>query len=225
MKRYIVIDKDTLGQKSEITQMSYWLTYKGIGYFLIYLFFLLFVISELCLFSERRGFKKDKMEMLAVHAKTVDSLQSIIDSTETVILEYNLHAKIGKLYIRRGEHTPCNKDSVWELLQDINPWYPEYIMAQCIQESGCGKNQLDGYNMLGMTLSSGRETTAYNVGSGDKYSKYKNWELGVMDRILWEINIFGHKKPSRDVYVSWLQRYAEDPNYVSKIEGIAKGYR
>ena len=224
MKKYIVIDKDTLEQKTVIRQTEYRLL-GGVGIALIALFFFLFVDVEVIRFLEKRNWRQEKTGILNSNAKTVDSLQNIIDSTETVILEYNLHAKIGKLYIRRGEHTPCNKDTIWGLIKDVNPWYPEYIMAQCIQESGCGKNQLEGYNMFGMTLSKGRETTAYNVGSGDKYSKYKNWELGVMDRILWEINIFGHKKPSRDVYVSWLQRYAEDPNYVSKIESIAEGYR
>lgn len=224
MKKYIVIDKDTLEQKTVIRQTEYRLL-GGVGIALIALFFLLFVDAEVMRFLEKRNWRQEKTGILNSNVKTVDSLQNIIDSTETIILEYNLHAKIGKLYIRRGEHTPCNKDTIWGLIKDVNPWYPEYIMAQCIQESGCGKNQLEGYNMFGMTLSTGRETTAYNVGSGDKYSKYKNWELGVMDRILWEINIFGHKKPSQDVYVSWLQRYAEDPNYVSKIESIAEGYR
>jgi hypothetical protein len=224
MKRYIVIDKDTLEQKKVIRQIDYNLA-NGIGIALIALLAFLFIDVVVIRFLEKREWKKEKTEMLSAHVKTVDSLQSIIDSAETVILEYNLHAKIGKLYIRRGEHTPCSKDSVWKLLEEINPWYPEYIMAQCIQESGCGKNQLDGYNMFGMTLSSGRETTAYNVGSGDKYSKYKNWELGVIDRVLWEINIFGHRKPSRDTYVASLKRYAEDPEYIGKIESIAKCYR
>lgn len=224
MKKYIVFDKDTLEPKKIIRQLDYNLA-NGIGIALIALFAFLFIDVEIIRFLEKREWKKEKTEMLAAHAKTVDSLQSIVDSVETVIIDYNLHAKIGKLYIRRDVHTPCNKDTVWGLIKEINPWYPEYIMAQCIQESGCGKNQLAGYNMFGMTLSTGRETTAYNVGSGDKYSKYKNWELSVMDRILWEINIFGHKKPSRDAYVSRLKKYAQDTNYVSKIENIARGYR
>ena len=224
MKKYIVFDKDTLEPKKIIRQLDYNLA-NGIGIALIVLFALLFIDVEIIRFLEKREWKKEKTEMLAAHAKTVDSLQSIVDSVETDIIDYNLHAKIGKLYIRRDVHTPCSKEAVWGLIKEINPWYPEYIMAQCIQESGCGKNQLDGYNMFGMTLSTGRETTAYNVGSGDKYSKYKNWELSVMDRILWEINIFGHKKPSMEAYVSRLKKYAQDTNYVSKIENIARGYR
>ena len=76
-----------------------------------------------------------------------------------------------------------------------------------------------------MTLPSNRETTAMNIGTSDKYSKYKNWELSVIDRVLWELYVFNYKKPTKKEYLKKLKSYAEDEHYLDKIGKIADTYK
>ena len=100
-------------------------------------------------------------------------------------------------------------------------------MAQAIQETSCGINcrQPCSYNMFGMKVPSNRETTAINVGSKDTYARYKSWELGVIDRILWEIAVFGGKKPTEEQYREKLSMYGTADGYKEKITLIAKEYK
>ena len=161
-----------------------------------------------------------------------DSLSQSIDSIMTLAEIGTIHNLIGQVVIdkdaRHKKHNekPPTKEEVWEFVKLTNAWYPEYIMAQALLESGCGSMSPQGTNNLfGMTIPSRRETTASNVGSGERYAKYKHWKLSVIDRVLYELYVFKNHKPTREKYVQQLTNYAEDGTYTAKIEKIAENWR
>lgn len=149
-----------------------------------------------------------------------DSLQNILDSYKIELEESNIHALIGQFTLSKKNNS-CTRENLRELLDSINVWYPEYIIAQAILESGCGRTSPEGSNNLfGMRVPGSRETTALNIGSKE-YARYLNWELSVLDRVLWELYAFGHKRPTRDEYLNKLKTYAEDDKYIEKIRKIS----
>ena len=156
-----------------------------------------------------------------------DSMQVVIDDARTETEVTILHATIGKLSIRRGNPQLPSKDSLWRFIKSMDPWYPEYIMAQAIQETSCGKNckQPGSHNMFGMKRPCSRETTAVNIHTNENYARYKSWELGIIDRILWELNAFHGKKPTEAEYIEKLSSYGTAEGYAEKITIIAKGYK
>lgn len=223
MKKYIIFDGETLEHKGSMGGLRLLLSrVPSIAAAAAVILLLAAAVVAVSVGWSRAG--RDMERTAAAHAETSDSLQREVDYMRTLAEKRNLYSHIGRLYIRRG-HTPCNRETVWAFIKEMNAWYPEYIMAQCIQESGCGDHALPGHNMFGMTLPARRETTANNVGSGDKFAKYNNWELGVIDRVLWELAVFGNRKPSREEYVARLAGYSETPGYEKTIESIARKYR
>lgn len=223
MKKYIIFDRDTLEHKGSIGKVRLALSrVPAIVSAAVAIVVLAIAVVAVSVSGRKAG--RDMAETVAVHAEAADSLQREIDYMRTLAEKRNLYSHIGRLYIRRG-HTPCNPETIWAFIQELNVWYPEYVMAQCVQESGCGKNALPGHNMFGMTLPVHRETTANNAGSGDKFAKYNNWELGVIDRVLWELAVFKNRKPTREEYVARLARYSETPGYEKTIESMARKYK
>ena len=223
MKKYVLLNKDTLKCEGNLVgSPRFWKFTVAILFALLWLVFWLFVAQtkNLKIANNEAALEKSN------HNYCVDSLQEVIDYCNTMIEECNLHSFIGQLYIKRSNHTPCTKDNIWKFINTLDVWYPEYIMAQAIQESECGRTSPKGSNNLfGMTLPSNRETTAMNIGTSDKYSKYKNWELSVIDRVLWELYVFNYKKPTKKEYLKKLKSYAEDEHYLDKIGKISETYK
>ena len=152
-----------------------------------------------------------------------DSLQVQYEKLLEKEEKYHIHYLIGKYTIQQNSDI-ITKDSLYSLLDESEIWYPDVTFAQIVQESSMGKLVPDGNsnNLIGMKFPTRRETTAYGK-TESGYAKYKNWQLCVLDKILWDYTMFGYKKPSRDVYIDKIQCiYAEDPNYLSRLEGIIK---
>lgn len=223
MKRYILLNSNTLENEGVLVGSKHlWAILLFSLFFVGYVFMVCFLIQ-----MKNTRLLKEKLELNeSVYMKNVDSLQCSIDHLNTMVEDCNLHSFIGQLYIKRTNHTTCNKENIWNFIKTLNVWYPEYIMAQAIQESSCGKASPNGTNNLfGMTLPRNRETTAMNIGSSDRYAKYKNWELSVIDRVLWELYVFNYKKPTKKEYLEKLKTYAEDKQYVDKITKLSKNYK
>lgn len=223
MKKYVLLNKETLQNEGILIGTTrFW------KFVVAFLFVSLLLVVWLLVAQTKKLQRVSDTAALEkiIHNNCVDSLQEVIDYSNTMIEECNLHSFIGQLYIKRTNHTPCNKENIWDFIKTLNVWYPEYIMAQAIQESSCGKTSPNGTNNLfGMTLPRNRETTAMNIGTSDRYAKYKNWQLSVIDRVLWELYVFNYKKPTKKEYIEKLKSYAEDEHYIDKIRKLSKNYK
>lgn len=223
-RKYLLIDKETIEAKGEVDGwLDGILLHRKINIVLV----VALATCLLFLFSTKSEVKRISMESEVKMVSVVDSMQSVIYDAKTETEVVLLHATTGKLSIMRGKPMLPTKDSLWRFIKSLEPWYPEYIMAQAIQETSCGVNckQVGSHNMFGMKRPSCRETTATNTHTNDTYARYKSWELGVIDRVLWEINAFQGKKPTEEEYVAKLSSYGTAEGYVDRITEIAKGYK
>jgi hypothetical protein len=140
-------------------------------------------------------------------------------------------------------------DKIYKVAKNSGDKFPEVVAAQAALESGwgsspSGKNNYFGQKASGNEKSSSRQTSEF--GSGGMYSTsanfkdYDNENASIKDRInKWSYK-YGDAKDV-DTAVSRLQlpggskipgsketshgAYATDPDYTSKISGIAKEYR
>ncbi len=142
--------------------------------------------------------------------------------------ERNLYTFIGEYNFLKNEKIPTNDTTVYKFIKETGCWYPEIIMAQYVIESNHGKSGLsqDYNNCFGMKYvgKNGRwSTQVVDVKGYGDYGTYVNWQLSVIDRQLWDFAIFKGAKPTRDYYLNILEKlYAEDPNYLDKIDKESK---
>ena len=100
--------------------------------------------------------------------------------------------------------------------------HPKVIFAQAKLESASYTSDLykRNSNLFGMKISQQRVTTPGHGRAGYKW--YHTWKESVTDYILWQLTHNGEKM-SREQYISFLDKiYAEDPNYIPKLEKIIK---
>lgn len=170
--------------------------------------------------------KHQKLQYEYMIGKLSDSLNYELNYANTLAEKCNLHTMIGAAAIEKNKNEVISKDSVWKYIKSLGVWYPEYIMAQAIVESNCGQTMPHkSNNMFGMTIPNHRETTALPKANKDEvYAKYKNWKLSVIDRILWELAVFGNIKPTEEEYLKRISCYAESPTYLDAIKSKAKEY-
>lgn len=138
-----------------------------------------------------------------------------------------IYLETGKAFINND--IPFPKDSlklVYDYIKKIKAWYPDIIFAQLILESDKGKSFLakNCNNYFGMK----KAMTRPSLQLPETYNGYAiklNWQHSIIDRILWDKYIFDNKKPNKDFYLNKLQNiYAEDKNYLQKIDNIIKVY-
>ena len=158
----------------------------------------------------------------------VDSLNGYIDSIEVVNKASILVMKAGEYHITpHSDSSEITKDSVGSLLSHLNAWYPEIIMAQVQIESDYGKSNVarNSNNLVGMKKANKRITTQIKNQDYNGYGKYNNWESCIIDRVIWDYEVFGSKKPSREAYIEKLNHiYAESRQYGTSMDGYSKGY-
>ncbi|MBR4589776.1 MAG: glucosaminidase domain-containing protein [Bacteroidaceae bacterium] len=158
--------------------------------------------------------------------KEINAVQRYCDSIETASEVNELHYIIGYLYLQTKHERP-NKDTVYSFIKSCNVWYPEYIMAQAIIESGAGTSDLSkkANNLFGMKYINQsrphRPTTQIPDVSYKGYGVYKSWELSVVDRILWELSKYKYTKPTLQKYQNDLSRYAEASTYKNTVISTA----
>jgi hypothetical protein len=175
--------------------------------------------------------KKQKIkELTTEHEQQIDSITNELtyelNFVQTQLEIKTIHEAYGKLSISKEEIEEPTVDAVWDFIKTLNTWYPEYIMAQAIVESNCGNTMPHkSNNMFGMMVPKSRETVAINKNTEDIYAKYRNWKEGVIDRVLWELDVFGYDKPSEEEYLKKLKNYATSETYLSTIHSVAKRYK
>lgn len=226
MKKYVLLDKDTY-ENHGVVRLK-WFARHGLAASVAVIAIVLIACGTWTKKKTEYGRKAEaELDSVVMASRaTRDSLQELLNYERTMVEECNLHSYIGELFISRKKPKRPTEGEVVEFVRTLNAWYPEYIVAQARQESEFGKTSPKGSNnMFGMKLPVNRETTADNVGTSETYATYKNWELGVIDRVLWELYVFNEKKPSREEYLKKLSKYAEDKNYRKKIEKLSQKYR
>lgn len=196
----------------------------GNNYYLYIVIAMLFTICvAMFLFN---AFTARKNETLKNLNKTL-TVENTILHERCLQLEYalwdkKLHNVIGYYSIK--PNSEINRDTLYSFLNEHSDvfLYPDVIYAQVVLESNAGKSGLykSSNNLIGMLFPSGRETTA--IGKTESgFAKYKNWQSCVLDRPLWDKDIFKNKLPTREEYLNAIaNRYAENPNYVNSLEHI-----
>ena len=164
------------------------------------------------------------------HYQKIDEITAEANAIETKIAKDELHYLIGYLYLQTDTVKP-NEDTVYNFIMDCNSWFPEYIMAQAVIESGCGTSELakKANNLFGMRYidqsKPHRPTTQIQGVNCNGYGAYKNWQLSVVDRILWEISRYKSVKPSLEKYQNGFCSYAEAENYKTTLINLANKYK
>ncbi len=132
--------------------------------------------------------------------------------------------------------TKCPKathDNIWAFVKKCDPWYPDIVMMQAVQESSCGKSAVGKRcnNLFGMTKPSSRQLRCDINRSNKKemYAEYSDWRFSVIDRILWDRWVFRNKesKPSIDEYMRVIDNVynTETKGYGTFIYKNAEKYR
>lgn len=101
-------------------------------------------------------------------------------------------------------------------------WYPHALLAQAKLESAHFTSNVfkQNNNLFGMKCAYYRLNCQTNNGSS-QYGYYKNWQLSVIDRILWDEEIFDSQPEDVDDYIASLGTfYAEDSNYCKKLHQL-----
>jgi len=155
-----------------------------------------------------------------------DSLINEFNFVNTQLELKTIHEVYGKIAMSKEKLDNPSVDEVWDFIITLNTWYPEYIMAQAIVESSCGELMpSNSNNMFGMMVPKLRESVAINKESEDTYAKYRNWKESVIDRVLWELNVFNYIKPTEEEYLEKIEKYATSETYLNAINSVAKRYK
>lgn len=107
-----------------------------------------------------------------------------------------------------------------EEIKNLNFKFPHIVYAQSVLETGHFKKPifLENNNLFGMKEAVVRLTTS--VGTQDGHAIYKNWKESLYDYAFYYATYL-NKIDNEDDYIAYLgQKYAEDPQYASKIRSI-----
>ena len=168
----------------------------------------------------------DKINALEFENKALSIENEILnrkyDEACQGLRDKQLHHVIGYYSIK--PNSKIDRDTLYSFLnrhRDVFH-FPDIIYAQVVLESGVGNSSLYGRsnNLVGMGYATSRETTATGKTDGG-FATYKNWQMCVLDRPLWDNMMFKNRKPTRAEYIAKLkQSYATDPKYIDRINHI-----
>lgn len=224
MKRLILFDTETLEQIPVLDKVKKY-TLVDAKYGRLAISILSILVFATLLAGATALFTQNK-----IHTKELAAMQYVRDSIETKEELDELHFAIGYLYLQT-EHCKPNEDTVYNFITGCNPWYPEYIMAQAVIESGLGTSDVgkNANNMFGMKYidqsKPHRPTTQIPGVDYKGYGMYASWELSVVDRILWELSRYKHVKPSLMKYQNGFANYAETETYTNTVISVANQYK
>lgn len=148
------------------------------------------------------------------YRKANDKLfQQVLKDEQILTLEYS----IGYWFINEPE--PINDSILYQFLLDNNAWYPDILLKQAKLESGNYTSNIYNQtnNLYGMKKVGRRQTTQLKD-TYNGYGCYSNWCESVLDRMLWDVFRFNNIKPTKEEYLKALEQYAEDNNYISKLQ-------
>lgn len=163
------------------------------------------------------------MILVIVIGVIVCDMQNVIRENEKykaeLIIEeamLSLEYSIGYWFINNPDEV--NDTILYDFLKENGAWYPDILLKQAKIESGNYTSAIykTNNNLYGMRKCYRRPTT--QSGEQNGYGTYNNWCLSVLDRLLWDMFTFKNEKPSREDYLEAMKIYAEDPNYIKKLQ-------
>ena len=128
---------------------------------------------------------------------------------------------------------PITHDRLWEFILSCDPWYPDIIMMQAVQESSCGKSEVAKRcnNLFGMTKPVSRKWKC-DINRNNKkesFAEFLDWRFSVIDRIFWERWVFrnSERKPTLEEYMRAIDNVynTETEGYGDHIYRNAAKYR
>lgn len=235
-KKYIIMDSEnySIAGKTELNQfdiriLKYIKDIKAIAF--VATLFVLFLIIQQSM-SHRIEINKLNTHYNTHVSNSLNDLDSNLNTCLEIIQQNHFNALIAEATIFKHHEKPT-RDNVWKFIEECNPWYPDIIMAQAIQESSCGQSNVAKrcHNLFGMNKPKKRDLCCdinrYNV--SEPYAEYLNWKASVIDRILWDLWVFKDYEqiPSKEEYLRVIGSVynTESEDYVSKIVSIAKNYQ
>lgn len=186
----------------------------------------IYIISIISLFVIPFCMWHQTYTLLNENRATITSLTIELDEVKRDDL---IHTIIGR-YVTEGHKTPLSDSAVYNLCVECGAPFPELIVAQYKLESATGTSPLalNANNLVGMKVVTGkRPTTQIKSKDWNGYGVYHNWQLCIIDRILLENWVFkGREFPNETEYRKWISaRYAEDEDYLSKLDSIVKTFK
>lgn len=131
-----------------------------------------------------------------------------------------IHTLVGKYYLEKHNSEKYSDSACYALLNELGCYYPDIVMAQAQYESHKGKSKiaLSHNNYFGMKNAMKRQTCRNYTTDAGGYARYYNWQLSVIDRVLWDFSIFP-EKPTRKEYLNKIEHVYgnEKQNYVKEL--------
>lgn len=109
-----------------------------------------------------------------------------------------------------------------KLLKDCNIKYPYIVLAQAKLESSHFTSEIfrNNNNMFGMRKARQRVTTAQSERM--TYAYYRDWRESVFDYAMYQSEAMRSVSNENEYYAKLGERYAEDPQYISKLQRIVE---
>jgi len=114
------------------------------------------------------------------------------------------------------------ENALIKLLKDCNVKYPHIVLAQAKLESAGFTSEVfkNNNNMFGMRKAYQRITTAQSEKM--TYAYYKDWRESVFDYAMYQSEAMGSVSNENEYYAKLGSRYAEDPQYIFKLQNLVK---
>jgi uncharacterized FlgJ-related protein len=109
------------------------------------------------------------------------------------------------------------EEKLLSYIKQLKIAHPKIVITQAKLESGNFKSSIfkSNRNIFGMRFPEKRKTTA--IGVNKNHSVYSSWRKSVEDYKIWQ-DTYAKKYKTKRQYLKYLALYAEDKNYVSKIQ-------
>jgi flagellum-specific peptidoglycan hydrolase FlgJ len=119
----------------------------------------------------------------------------------------------------KHKHPPdiITEEKLLSYIKELKIAHPKIVLTQAKLESGNFKSNIfkSNKNIFGMKYPERRVTTA--IGIHKNHSVYSSWRSSVDDYKIWQ-DKYAKKYKTKKQYLKYLALYAEDKNYVSKIQ-------
>lgn len=150
--------------------------------------------------------------MIAYSYGRIDQIRNLSDlEKEILIVDIN----------SRNEF---DQDKLVVMLKDLNVRFPHIVVAQARLETGGYRSRIfkENNNLFGMKQATVRVNTA--SGTQHNHAYYDTWRESVYDYAFYQTRYLSGAKTEAEYLYVLGQSYAEDPNYVTKLQNeIKKG--
>ncbi len=118
------------------------------------------------------------------------------------------------------EFNEFSEDKLVAKLKELNVKFPYIVLAQSKLETGNFTSKIfrENNNLFGMREAKQRITTAQ--GTENNHAYYHSWQESILDYAFYQCRYLSNIS-SEEQYFNYLkQSYAEDPNYVNRLQTI-----